>query len=31
VVHGATWTIAWLLALSFAAWAFGALRYDSRC
>ena len=28
MVRGASWTIAWLLALSCAAWAFGALPYD---
>jgi hypothetical protein len=28
VVRGASWTIAWLLALGCAAWAFGALHYD---
>jgi Domain of unknown function (DUF4105) len=28
MVRGASWTIAWLLALSSAAWAFGALYFD---
>ena len=28
MVRGASWTIAWLLALGCAAWAFGALHYD---
>ena len=28
VARGASWTIAWLLALGCAAWAFGALHYD---
>ena len=28
VLRGASWTIAWLLALGCAAWAFGALHYD---
>jgi hypothetical protein len=28
VVRGASWTIAWLLALGCVAWAFGALHYD---
>ena len=28
LVRGASWTIAWLLALGCAAWAFGALHYD---
>jgi hypothetical protein len=28
VVRGASWTVAWLVALSCAAWAFGALYFD---
>jgi len=28
VVRGASWTIAWFLALGCAAWVFGALHYD---